>query len=42
MTLKHELLLIGILLAAMLGAVHAIERGDTTLTLLAQKVLPRG
>ncbi|MGI8725951.1 MAG: hypothetical protein ACR2J1_11540 [Methyloceanibacter sp.] len=42
MTLKHELLLVGFLLAATLGTVHAMERGDISLASLAQKVLPRG
>lgn len=42
MTIKHELLLIAFLLAATLGTVHAMERGDMSLAVIAQKVLTRG
>ena len=42
MTIKHEILIIAVLIAATLGTAHALESGMIDLATLAQKVLTRG
>ena len=41
MTLKHEILIITLLIVATLGTAHALESGTFDLAALAQKVLSR-